>query len=457
MDTWASKKKLTYVLIFCSALFVFVFIPFLILYHKSPTCTDGIKNGSERGIDCGEGCPILCSVDVLSPLILWQRAFKVTSEVYNVVAYIENPNLYASADYAPYLFKIYDSENTLIAERSGVTFISSKSTFAVFEPGIIIGEKIPTRVTFEFISELLWKKDTALKPQLTIRTPVLSEEEEHPRIDALISNNSLQPLSNVEAVVVVFDGEGIAIGASRTFIDYLAKDETAPIIYTWPEPFEADIGFCNVPVDTMLVIDRSGSMNDDQENPPEPLTSVKEAAKIFVDRLEERDYVGLITFATQITTPPDSFLTNDFSGLKNIIDEVFIRTGPGQDTNIAAGLEYAKQELVSSRARNDSSKIIILLTDGIANEPVKSGNPDYPENLALSTATDAKKEGIEFFAVGLGDKVNKEFLLKLASSPEKYYSAASREDVDTIYKDIATALCRKGPAIIEIIPRVYPF
>lgn len=457
MSTWASKRKLRYVLALCSVLFVISFLLFYAVYHTPPTCLDGKKNGDERGVDCGGNCPILCSADVLSPLILWERAFKVTKEVYNLVAYVENPNLFATVTRAPYLFRIYDTDNILIAERTGGTFIPPKKKFAIFEPGIVVGERVPTRVTFEFTGNLTWEKAVPNENPLSVRSSVLSREKEKPRIDADLVNNSLQAISNIEAVAIVFDGEGVAIGASRTFVDYLPKGESASLIYTWPEPFETGVGFCNVPVDAVLVIDRSGSMDDDQLNPPEPLTSVKEAAKIFVNRLEERDVVGLVTFATEASHTPDAPLTNDFESVRESVDSIFIRTDSVQNTNIADGLIKAWNELNSSRARKDSSKIIVLLTDGIATHPTKAGDEEYPRKSTLSAAQEAKEAGTQLFVIGLGDKVNQEFLKTLASVPERYYSAPGSTDVDTIYKKIATALCRKGPAVIEIIPRISPY
>src|SRR4030065_2942421 len=48
------------------------------------------------------------------------------------------------------------------------------------------------------------------------------------------------------------------------------------------------------PVDVVLCTDRSGSMLFDN---PDPMFSIREAAKVFVDQLSaSRDYLGLVTF-----------------------------------------------------------------------------------------------------------------------------------------------------------------
>ncbi|MEK9201502.1 MAG: vWA domain-containing protein [Patescibacteria group bacterium] len=456
MSSWAKKRKLMYVAVVCSVIFLSVLIPFLIIYNDSPTCFDGKRNNNEQGVDCGGNCAILCTPDLIKPIVLWERVFRVLPGVYNTVAYIENPNISAHVRRAQYIFKLYDADNILITEKIGTTFIPPKKTFGIFEGGIDTGERIPTRVTFEFTHDLVWEKDAGDNPEVFVDNALLSKTDTKPRIDARLTNTSLRPVSNVEAVAIIFDTEGVAIGASRTFVDYLEKNEVMNIVFTWPEPFETGLGFCQIPVDAMLVIDRSGSMDDDQINPPEPLTSVKRAAGSFLNRFEDRDQVGLVSFATNASHPADSFLTNDFDNLRKTIDAIFIHTDSVQSTNIKDGMEEAYLELASKRSQKDSSKIIVVLTDGIATHPQSALDKNYPEVSALEVGEKAKKVGIQIFSIGLGNMVNREFLKKLASNPNQYYFAPKRSAVDEIYKEIATSLCRKGATIITIIPRVYP-
>ncbi len=456
MSSWAKKRKLMYVTAICSVLFLSTLIPFLIVYNDPPTCFDGKKNASERGVDCGGTCVILCTPDLIQPIVLWERVFRVLPGVYNVVAYIENPNISAHVSRAQYIFKLYDVDNTLITEKVGTTFIPPKKTFGIFEGGIDTGLRIPTRVTFEFTHNLVWEKDAGDNPEVSVDNALLSKTDTKPRIDARLTNTSLRPLSNIEAVAIIFDSEGIAIGASRTFVDYIEKNEVTNIVFTWPEPFETGLGFCQIPVDALLVIDRSGSMDDDQINPPEPLTSVKSAAASFLDRLEDRDQVGLVSFANLASRPIDSFLTHDFDFVQKTIEGLFIRTDSVQNTNIKDGIEQAYLELTSKRIQKDSSKIMVVLTDGIATHPQSSLNKNYPETSALLVGEKAKKAGIQIFSIGLGNMVNKEFLQKLASTEKHYYFAPDSTAVNAIYQDIASSLCRKGATIITIVTRVYP-
>jgi hypothetical protein len=50
--------------------------------------------------------------------------------------------------------------------------------------------------------------------------------------------------------------------------------------------------------------------------------------------------------------------------------------------------------------------------------------------------------------------VNAKLLQDIATAPEYYYAAASGAELSGVYQQIATAICQKGPSVIEIIPRV---
>jgi len=60
------------------------------------------------------------------------------------------------------------------------------------------------------------------------------------------------------------------------------------------------------------------------------------------------------------------------------------------------------------------------------------------------------------FTIGLGKDLNTEFLKQVASSSDEFYLAPTTKELTGIYEQIATKICKRRPAVIEIIPRVYP-
>jgi len=123
MIRWSTKRRLVYGGGVVLVLFVVaVFVAWNFLY-RAPTCSDGTKNGDEKGIDCGGSCNTLCTADTLIPVVLWSKTFNISGDVYSSVAFIENPNVNSENKRATYQFRIYDSENKLITVKDGTTSI----------------------------------------------------------------------------------------------------------------------------------------------------------------------------------------------------------------------------------------------------------------------------------------------------------------------------------------------
>ena len=166
------------VVIVFGGLFSFVF--FNVVY-RAPSCVDGIKDGNETGIDCGGSCPNLCQNDTIAPIIYWSKAFNISGSVYNLAAYVENPNLDSVNGRATYEFKVFDSSNILIGTRDGQTFIPKNQKFIVFEPGFIAESKVPKYVEFDFTGFAPWQKSTTTDPGISVDYSALSSTTTAPR------------------------------------------------------------------------------------------------------------------------------------------------------------------------------------------------------------------------------------------------------------------------------------
>jgi len=438
-----------YILGFLTPIVVIVVLAIFFWWYEESTCFDGKQNGDEIGVDCGGSCQLLCGGQALDPVILWSRAFETYEGVYNLVAYVENPNVASEVVYAPYTFKVFGVNNDVIAERRGVTGIPQRESFVVFE-GTVRTETPPSRVSFEFTDDLEWEKGDMRVEDIEVMGTILTGTDSMPRIKAILKNNTLDYLKEVEVSVVVFDNNNNAIQSSRTLVDDFNPGEQRDIVFTWPSAFDAGTEVCIAPVDVMLVIDRSGSMNDDGLNPPEPLTAVKEAARTFVSRITGSDRLGVVSFATEATL--ESSLVSGVLATQEAIKNIVIGQNENiQHTNIFEGLQVAFNELVSNDTRDD---VIIMLTDGIASRPIDESDPDFAVNQAKIKANEIKGQGVVLYTIGLGESVDADFLKELASGEEYYYGTVESEDLSAIYEQIATAICKKGPNIIQVIPRV---
>lgn len=447
---WATRRQLIY----GSVVGVFLLLALgglgFYFFDAPATCFDGSKNQDEVGIDCGGSCERLCAIQVTKPVVVFSRAFQVSPGNYSLLAYIDNPNIDAGVREAPYTFSVYDENNVLIAERKGVTFLSPRGVTPVFESGITTGASAPARTFFEFDPDLRWfKAEPKQRETLEVRQTALKNTESAPRIDAVLANTAVEEVRDVNVVAMVFNARGNVLAASQTEVESIAPASAVPLVFTWPYPFQKEIEACAVPVDVMLVLDTSGSMNDDGSSPPQPVSFAKAAARAFVNRLNEGDSAGAATFATEgaLLIAP----TQTLSRTAEVIGAISIDPKEEQgSTNLGEGIQKAVEALSSLASPESRRKVIIALTDGLSNAP---GGVEKGEAFAAQKAEEARKATITVYTIGLGSNVNTAFLESLASQKENHFSALTGRDLDSIYRNISGALCERGPARIEIIPR----
>jgi hypothetical protein len=242
--TWAFKRQFFYVsvlLIFFALLGFLVSYPYL---NKPPTCFDSKQNGDEKGVDCGGSCALACIFEVDKLSVFWARAFEIVPGRYNAVAYLENQNINTAIHKIKYKFRFADKNNIYIGKREGETSIPTAGTFAIFEPAVDLGNSIPVYTSFEFTEVPIWVKVSKEKIdqlKIFISDIKLENEKESPTLSALIENQSLFMIPDVNVVTILYDYLGNAISASRTYFELLKGEEVKRAYFTWPLPFDTEV------------------------------------------------------------------------------------------------------------------------------------------------------------------------------------------------------------------------
>lgn len=237
MLSWSAKRK-----------FIIIFILFILFgtptgiyvyqkLQKPASCFDGVKNQDERDVDCGGICKIACFANVKQdPDIQWSRAYYVAPGVYNLVAYIQNPNIDYISQPAKYVFRVYDDKNVLITTREGVVGIPTSKIFPIFESTVNTGNIIPKIVTFEFVEPVTWIEYFGNKPEIEVVEQKLSRLDTSPKLDVKIINRTINTYKNVEVIAIIYNEEGNSVLSSRTFIDKIGDKSETSVVFTWPEP-----------------------------------------------------------------------------------------------------------------------------------------------------------------------------------------------------------------------------
>jgi hypothetical protein len=246
MALWAAKRRMMYGGGVLLVVFLTLLVFFWNVFYRAPTCSDKIKNGDEKGVDCGGSCTILCTADTLNPVVLWSKTFNISGDVYSAVAYVENPNVNSENQKATYQFKIYDSENRLITTKEGETSVPKNKTFAIFETGIVLKNSKPKLTDFEFTSFGPWQKDISKEPEISLDYGTVTSTSTTPILTGKVYNKSLQDIPEIELVVLVSDNMGNTIATSRTYVDDLARNSSQDFVFTWLQPFVGDISVINI-------------------------------------------------------------------------------------------------------------------------------------------------------------------------------------------------------------------
>ena len=236
MASWSTKRRFGYFLAFVVLVVFAVGLPGFLFFYEAPTCADGQKNGSERGIDCGGVCVKLCPADFVAPRALWSYSVAIAPGVYNALAYAENPNQSVYASAVGYTFRLYDSAGLLIAEKKGKTLVPTGQKFAIFDGGIRTGQRIPLKTTFEFGEVSEWKLGKSV-PNPRILSIDL-EQNDSPRAEVKVSNDSTNlTLSSLTAFIIIYDSADNRMAFSKTLVDRIAPRQTETFYFTWPSAF----------------------------------------------------------------------------------------------------------------------------------------------------------------------------------------------------------------------------
>lgn len=246
---WAARRKLLYISGIIAFFLIVIGGPIVYKFATiQPSCHDGIQNQGESAIDEGGPCLVLNPVELQPHAVLWARAFQVRDGTYSAVAYIENPNKNAGVQQAHYDFSLYDSQNVLIAEQSGTTFIMPGGVTPVFVSGINAGNRVVAHTYFKITDTTLdWIRTVPPKAVITVGNDQSNNITTTPTVTAIAQNPSvIDENSPVSFTAVVYDTAGNAMAASQTQISGLQAQGAQQIVFTWPQPFPSAVGSIDI-------------------------------------------------------------------------------------------------------------------------------------------------------------------------------------------------------------------
>ena len=181
-----------------------------------------------------------------------------------------------------------------------------------------------------------------------------------------------------------------------------------------------------------FVIDVSGSMAAENR-----LGLVKRSLGLLIDKLDERDTIGIVVYGTtgRRVLPPTS------AGDRERIMAAIERLRPEGSTNLEDGLNLGYEMAVESFTRGASNRVV-LCTDGVAN----TGQTEA--DALLARIRSEAKRGIDMMALGFGmGNYNDALLQRLADEGNGQYAY-----IDDLGEARAFFL-RKLTSVLEVVAR----
>jgi len=221
------RKQITIIFILLAVIaLIGAGIYFLTLPKEEPTCSDGIQNQGEEGVDCGAICGNFCDTQEKLLKVMYQGFIPTTENNYDLVAQIENTNNLWGADNVPYTFYLYNEAGEQIASRQGSAYILPQETKYIVEQKVYCGE-IPAKVELELGRENWKKADNFRDLNLKFRERNIQTGAGNPnRLYGVLENDTSYNLNKIEIVGVVVGADNKIIAAGKTEMTTLMMGES---------------------------------------------------------------------------------------------------------------------------------------------------------------------------------------------------------------------------------------
>ncbi len=189
------------------------------------SCTDGIKNGKEEGLDCGIlACGKQCELEIIPVKIISSQFLKVGQGDYDFVAQLYNPNVSYGASRVEYgLGSSSGSSYILPGQTKWLILTALKIPDGVEDIQLVIKnaqwEKIDT--PNNAVNFVLRRKDYR---------PILKGME----LEAALYNDSNFDFDKVDVAIVLFDDSGNIVGVNKTDIRTFVSKSERGFNVAWP-------------------------------------------------------------------------------------------------------------------------------------------------------------------------------------------------------------------------------
>lgn len=230
---------------------IFVYYAFI---KAAETCFDSKQNQNETGIDCGGICATTCKDNIVGEdLQFTEMAFVPgENEKYDVLAKVYNPNDVAGASSFVYTVTLKDSAGTVLATRSGRSYILPQENKYLLELNLAAAV-VPATVAFT-VESVEWSRLSGYqkKPAVNIYQKSYSEISSgvgFGEAKGLLANESSFDFRSIVVRVVLRDSTGKPLAFNSTEIRTVRAGEERDFRLVWPSAFPGAVEKVEMEVD----------------------------------------------------------------------------------------------------------------------------------------------------------------------------------------------------------------
>lgn len=205
------------------------------------TCTDGIMNGQEEGVDCGtSACSKYCEPELAPPKVLSTKLIKAGDGDYDFIAQVENPHPQFGASEVDYELILFNAEDEELLKKQDLFYILPGQTKNLIFTHLTTENNVK-RIEFN-IKSAKWQKITSLEGMnLIVRNEKYYPTSSGGMVKALLLNDSDFDFEVVDIDVILFNSRGDIVAVHRTDVrTFVARTERSFEV-VWPFRISSDV------------------------------------------------------------------------------------------------------------------------------------------------------------------------------------------------------------------------
>ncbi len=238
---------------------------YFINLRKPATCTDGIQNQDEEGVDCGGPCSFSCERLTIKDIqIDWVKYLDLKNNRYDLIARIKNPNPNYGVSDLKYAFKIFDSAGKEIKSQVGESFILPNQQKYLIEGGVALDSKIgKVELSIEPTAQKDWTRigEDYQSPNIYVLNRQFSPLANPPgasQITGLIKNDSSFDFDRIVVSIVLYDSKKQIIGVNKTEARTMVAGEERYFNSIWFSPINQDeVSSIDIQTETNILSDEN--------------------------------------------------------------------------------------------------------------------------------------------------------------------------------------------------------